>query len=405
MINYWHKRDMRLLDNPALALAVQKSSQLNMPFVPIMGLESDLVTDLKTSYEFSEFQQFGYLSAMLALFKNYQHFGVQPLLFHDSIINTLHQIQALQPITILISHQEHGTDQTFARDKLVSQFCKTNNIQWIQLAPSGVIRNLQSRDIRDKLVKQYLNGKIVPIPDFTSINQIKDSKLFNCDQVFKTLIELKQTIGQKHKLQESSEKQGHLVLESFAKARAKGYRGGISSPNSAIIHGSRLSQFLAYGSLSLRFINQFFWTNITTTTDTKLKSGMLGAMQRLHWREHFIQRLETQPSMPNRSINPDFDRIEYSHVLELFDKYKTGKTGEVLIDACIRCLNSTGFVNFRMRAMLVSYGVFGLDLDWRELGKYLASVFLDYEPGIHWSQMQMQAGVTGINTVRPRPRL
>jgi deoxyribodipyrimidine photo-lyase len=157
---------------------------------------------------------------------------------------------------------------------------------------------------------------------------------------------------------------------------------------------------LAYGSLSLRYINQYFWTNIKSTPDTKLKSGMLGAMQRLHWREHFIQRLETMPSMPWQSINPDFDQIVYTHDLDLFAKYKSGNTGEILIDACIRCLNSTGFINFRMRAMLVSYGVFGLDLDWRELGKYLASVFLDYEPGIHWSQIQMQAGVTGINTIR-----
>ena len=30
----------------------------------------------------------------------------------------------------------------------------------------------------------------------------------------------------------------------------------------------------------------------------------------------------------------------------------------------------------------------------------MASLFLDFEPGIHYAQWQMQAGVTGINTVR-----
>src|SRR5690606_12095732 len=39
-------------------------------------------------------------------------------------------------------------------------------------------------------------------------------------------------------------------------------------------------------------------------------------------------------------------------------------------------------------------------LHWREVGLWLARAFLDYEPGIHWSQLQMQSGTTGINTTR-----
>ena len=31
---------------------------------------------------------------------------------------------------------------------------------------------------------------------------------------------------------------------------------------------------------------------------------------------------------------------------------------------------------------------------------YLGGLFLDFEPGIHFSQFQMQSGVTGINTIR-----
>ena len=39
-------------------------------------------------------------------------------------------------------------------------------------------------------------------------------------------------------------------------------------------------------------------------------------------------------------------------------------------------------------------------LDWRATGPHLARMFTDYEPGIHWSQVQMQSGTTGMNTVR-----
>jgi deoxyribodipyrimidine photo-lyase len=50
--------------------------------------------------------------------------------------------------------------------------------------------------------------------------------------------------------------------------------------------------------------------------------------------------------------------------------------------------------------MLVSVAAYPLWLHWREVGQWLAAQFVDYEPGIHWSQMQMQSGTTGINTTR-----
>ena len=71
-----------------------------------------------------------------------------------------------------------------------------------------------------------------------------------------------------------------------------------------------------------------------------------------------------------------------------------------MVDACMRYLRQTGWINFRMRAMLVSFASYHLWLDWRPTSKFLATLFLDYEPGIHYSQFQMQSGTTGINAVR-----
>jgi deoxyribodipyrimidine photo-lyase len=80
--------------------------------------------------------------------------------------------------------------------------------------------------------------------------------------------------------------------------------------------------------------------------------------------------------------------------------WQAGKTGYPFIDACMRSLQATGWLNFRGRATLMSFASYQLWLHWRHSGLHLARLFTDYEPGIHWSQCQMQSGVTGINTVR-----
>ncbi|MBC7471718.1 MAG: deoxyribodipyrimidine photo-lyase [candidate division SR1 bacterium] len=406
MVIYWHKKDFRLFDNPALQKALDLCSLENLELLPIMGIESDLVIDAQTSYEFGTFWQFGMASAILPLYKNYNYFGLIAGLFYEPVLNYLQNILKEKKITYLVSHQEHGTHGTYVRDKKVADFCRQNGIKWIEIQPSGVIRNLQSRNTRDAMVKKYLNSNIISIPKFDKNSQLVIDRNFWKSLIAKNKIvevefnNLENNIGSKYNLRSASEKSALSTLQDFISKRASGYRGGISSPNTAIDNGSRLSQFLAFGSISCRFVHQSYWAQIRASKDNKIRAGILGSMKRLFWREHFIQRIETSANMPQIAINPDFNNIVYAAAEDLFEAFKKGRTGEPLIDACIRCLTVTGFINFRMRALLISYAVFGLDLNWREVGKFLATLFLDYEPGIHWSQVQMQSGVTGINTIR-----
>ena len=86
--------------------------------------------------------------------------------------------------------------------------------------------------------------------------------------------------------------------------------------------------------------------------------------------------------------------------ITLLNAWENGETGFPFVDACMRYLRKTGWINFRMRAMLMSFASYHLWLDWRKSGKILANFFTDYDPGIHWPQVQMQSGTTGINAIR-----
>jgi deoxyribodipyrimidine photo-lyase len=104
--------------------------------------------------------------------------------------------------------------------------------------------------------------------------------------------------------------------------------------------------------------------------------------------------------MEKEPVNRAYDNFPFVENSELLFSWKNSATGIPIVDACMRCLKHTGYLNFRMRAMLVSFLTQCLLQPWQSGVNYLASLFLDFEPGIHYPQFQMQTGLTGVNTIR-----
>jgi len=104
--------------------------------------------------------------------------------------------------------------------------------------------------------------------------------------------------------------------------------------------------------------------------------------------------------MELENLNKGFDHIRTEENIALTTAWKTANTGYPLVDACMNCVMATGYLNFRMRSMLVSFLTHHLWQPWQSGAHHLARQFLDYEPGIHYPQFQMQAGTMGVNTIR-----
>ncbi len=131
--------------------------------------------------------------------------------------------------------------------------------------------------------------------------------------------------------------------------------------------------------------------------DAQRPEGYAASLQsfegRLHWHCHFIQKLESEPAIEQRNVHRGFDGLRNEGELtdeerRRLEAWCTGRTGFPFVDACMRSLIATGWINFRMRAMLVSFASYQLWLHWRATGEHLARQFLDYEPGIHWPQVR-----------------
>jgi deoxyribodipyrimidine photo-lyase len=146
----------------------------------------------------------------------------------------------------------------------------------------------------------------------------------------------------------------------------------------------------------MRAVYQFTLQHYPSSTNKRALSNFIS---RLHWHCHFIQKFESECRYEVENINRAYNVLVKPKNEVYIKAWQEGMTGVPLVDACMRCLKETGYINFRMRAMLVSFYVFNLRQDWREL-HFLARLFLDYEPGIHYPQIQMQAGLTGMNIIR-----
>lgn len=193
---------------------------------------------------------------------------------------------------------------------------------------------------------------------------------------------------------------GLATLRSFLEDRGRTYHRELSSPVTAFRACSRLSPHLALGTLSMREVTQAARAELPAADPVRRRA--VGAfVERLHWHCHFIQKLESQPDLEFRNAHPAYDGMRDGPADAVrLAAWAGGETGWPLVDACMRALTATGWLNFRMRAMLVAVASHHLWLPWRDTGLHLARLFTDYEPGIHWNQMQMQSGTTGINTVR-----
>ncbi len=389
----WFKKDLRIIDHEPLIKGTQYSNCILIYiFEPKLWQEPD----------YSYFH-YSFLKECLNELKlSLESYGYQLIIKIGNVVEVLSQINEQFPIDTIYSHQETGNYWTFQRDIEVQKWCNYNRVDWCQFPQFGVIRRLKSRDGWSNQWMQFFSK---PLEINLHYSQIKS----NFKVLSQQLDELDQFVKKPANiinLQPGGTTHGLTLLNSFLSNRGEKYYKELSSPVTAFDSCSRLSAHITFGSLSMRYIyKQALKYKKDLTIDSKTKksswnSSLTAFMSRLRWHCHFIQKLEDDPSIEFKSLHPHYDYLIKNDNDELFEKWKNGLTGFPLIDACMQALQKTGWLNFRMRAMVTSFACHHLWLPWQNVACHLANFFTDYEPGIHYNQIQMQAGSTGINAIR-----
>ena len=385
----WFKRDLRLADHAALHHAAQAGPVLCLYVVePSVWAQPDAANQ---HYQFV-------LESLRALHAELKQLGGRLHVVAGEVADTLGRLWALAPFSALYSHEETGNGVTFRRDLTVGRWCRQQGVVWQEFAQFGVVRRLRSRDVWQKHWEAHMVAPCWPAP---ALHSVTFEALPWRATPLPSAAELGLAAETPTRRQLGGRQPGLSVLQSFLFDRCEQYRSGISSPLSAPTACSRLSTYLAYGCLSLREVVQATRQQMTSLPASFPKKGLTAFTSRLYWHCHFIQKLESEPSLEYQNLHRGYDGLrEPDWNPAHFEALVQGRTGWPLVDACVAMLRETGWLNFRMRAMVVSVAAHPLWLHWMPVGHWLARQFLDYEPGIHWSQMQMQSGTTGINTAR-----
>jgi deoxyribodipyrimidine photo-lyase len=381
----WFKRDLRFTDHEPLFYA----SQQNIPILLVYCFEPSVMNydDADVRHWRFIYESIQDLQSKLEVSNSNLYF------FHNEAKTVFSEILKNFDVQNVFSHQEIGNKITFDRDIKMQSFFNEKNIVWKEFQMHGVIRRLKSRSHWDKRWEEVMRANPKQI-DIKSLNiESLDSDFYNS---IKGEV-LPEAITTRNKnFQQGGENLAWRYLDSFVKTRYVNYSKHISKPALSRKGCSRLSPYLTYGNISMRMIYQYTNQHYEGSHN---KRAILNFVSRLHWHCHFIQKFEDECEMEFENANRAYDTLVKPKNETYIKAWQEGKTGVPLVDACMRCLVQTGYINFRMRAMVVSFFTFNLWQDWREL-HFLARQFLDYEPGIHYPQIQMQSGTTGINTIR-----
>lgn len=391
----WFKRDLRVFDHEPLSRAASAGE-----VVALYVIEPEYWQLPDTSA-----RQWLFLrECLIDLRQDLLCQGVNLQICRGAVTDIFTQLHRKFGIDRLWSHEETGNLWTFERDIAVGRWVRSVGVEWTELPQHGVVRRLDDRDRWASSWEARMGEAIIPA--------LEKVRPYLADGIDRTATIPKLPFDEMHDdaclaRQAGGRTEALQLLKSFLTDRGSRYQKEMSSPLTAQHSCSRLSAHIAFGTLSIREVSQAVTAaqKVYKSLPVAKRGGWGKALSsyaaRLHWHCHFIQKLEDDPSHEVNNVHSAYAGMREETVnRDWLQAWAKGQTGFPFIDACMRSLIHSGWINFRMRAMLLSFACYQLWLHWREPGLHLARLFVDYEPGIHWNQVQMQSGTTGINTVR-----
>jgi len=130
---------------------------------------------------------------------------------------------------------------------------------------------------------------------------------------------------------------------------------------------TQLSAYIKFGCVSIREVYAVY-------------KGNRDLIRQLIWRDFYANVLYSFPQVLSHSMKPAYSKIKWHKNANWFNAWTNGTTGFPVVDACMRQLNTTGYMHNRGRLIVASFLVKTLLINWKEGEKYFATKLVDYDP-------------------------
>ncbi|MBS3804420.1 MAG: deoxyribodipyrimidine photo-lyase [Oleiphilaceae bacterium] len=388
------KRNLRLQDSAPFFHAM-KSVRRHGNVLPLYIHEPEMIRQPDVSRQHQAFIR----ETLDDLVSEIETLGGQLLELVGDAISVLERIHASKPITRICTHRETTQNSQFERDNQVRQWCLAHGVELVEFEQNGIARGRQQPLTFPEYFSQSVN---LTLKDPTGTNlseRFEKPQMPSC-----SLQDIPNAQGVDKPLRQTGgRREGVRALNHFFTLQnLNQYPFKLSSPNTGWDGCSRMSTYLAYGVVSDREVFRAV-DRVVTEGHQRLNSDQFQTLQdrarfyldRLTWRRQYIQAFENDPSLETQCMLRQFNGVREAEFDQaLFDAWKSGRTGYPYIDAAMRCLHETGWINMRLRATVVSFATMNLWLPTVKVAQYLATEFLDYDPAIHHVIHQVVAGTS-----------
>ena len=389
----WFRRDLRLDDNEIVSKACQDGKEVLPCFIIDPWFYQQPIACCRVKFLFESIEN---------LHTNFKKHGSKLYLFEGESVAIIEQLTrsllktGKQPQLYL--NKDVQVEDGINRDRTVLEFYARHNLQTYV----GQNHFLQDRECYDSIWRDYHDYQgqtLYSVPE-----RINTPRL-NLKLPQLTVAELKQKYRRFLEAESyrylGGEDNARGTLNSFVSHRYQGYHWKISRPWLATLGAtSHLSAHLDFGTISSRTVYQSTVAIANSLPPhSKDNYSLKTFLDRLRWHDKFTQRHYFHPELALRNRYPEFDEWytdeePKGQKLELFRAWGEGRTGYPLVDASMRQLNQMGWMNFRMRAMCVTFLTINCGVSWHHGARYFMSKLVDGDIAINHWQWQAQAGVT-----------